>query len=222
MSYLLRLVVPDHPGMLGAVATELGTVGADIISVDIVERGRGYAVDDLVVELPAGRLADSLITAANQVPGVSVESIRPYSDGALDPSRELDVVEAMADRPAEAIGTLATTLPRIFRAGWAVVLRRDGEALVVEAASAAAPEFDGVELPWLPLAKALVLDGEEAWVPSSWRNLGTELAAAPVGAAERAALVGRPGGPAFRVGELIRLAHLSGIAATVTGEAPPL
>ena len=44
MSYLLRLVVPDRPGILGAVATALGTAGVDIVSVDVLERGGGVAV----------------------------------------------------------------------------------------------------------------------------------------------------------------------------------
>ena len=64
MSYLLRVLVPDRPGMLGAVASALGGVGADIISVDVVERSAGVAVDDLVVELPPDKLTDSLVTAA--------------------------------------------------------------------------------------------------------------------------------------------------------------
>ncbi|WP_167455087.1 ACT domain-containing protein, partial [Amycolatopsis kentuckyensis] len=58
MSFLIRVLLPDSPGTLGAVATALGTVGADILSVDVVERGSGVAVDDLVVELPSGRLPD--------------------------------------------------------------------------------------------------------------------------------------------------------------------
>ena len=47
MSYVLRLVLPDRPGSLGAVATALGTLGADILALDIVERSVGHAVDDL-------------------------------------------------------------------------------------------------------------------------------------------------------------------------------
>src|SRR5689334_9289588 len=75
VSFLLRVVVPDRPGALGAVASALGSVGADILGVDVIERDRGRATDDLVVELPPGRLADSLITAASSVAGVTVESI---------------------------------------------------------------------------------------------------------------------------------------------------
>ena len=69
MSYLLRVLLPDRPGMLGAVATALGEAGADILSVDVVERSAGVAVDDLIVELPPGKLADSLVSAAVSVPG---------------------------------------------------------------------------------------------------------------------------------------------------------
>ena len=65
MSYLLRVLLPDRPGMLGAVATALGETGADILSVDVVERAAGVAVDDLIVELAPGKLADSLVTAAS-------------------------------------------------------------------------------------------------------------------------------------------------------------
>jgi hypothetical protein len=215
VSYLLRVVVPDQPGMLGAVATALGRAGGDIVSVDIVERGRGTAVDDLVVDLPPGRLPDGLVTAARSVAGVTVESIRPYVGGPLDTHRELEVIEAMAERPDEAMHSLVTALPRIFRAGWAVVVRRTDSGCRVGAGSSAAPVLDGVSLPWLPLAKAHVLDPEDEWVPASWQHLGTELAAAPLGEPERAVLLGRPGGPAFRAGELMRLAHLTGVAATI-------
>lgn len=215
MSYLLRIVLPDAPGVLGAVATALGHVGADIVSVDIVERGDGLAVDDLIIELPPGRLPDSLITAASSVPEVAVEAIRPYAGGPLEAHRELQLIEAMAERPAQAMSALADALPRIFRAGWAVVVRQTDTWYEVTAASQAAPELIDVPLPWLPVAKAVVLDPDGDWLPTSWRNLGTELVAAPLGELDRTVLLGRPGGPVFRNGELVRLAHLTGIAATV-------
>ena len=79
MSFLLRVVLPDKPGSLGAVATALGNAGADILGVDVVERADGHAIDDLAVELPPGRPPDVLITAAESVPGVEVESVRPDS-----------------------------------------------------------------------------------------------------------------------------------------------
>src|SRR3954466_11496409 len=78
VSYLLRLVVPDRPGILGAVATALGDRRIDIVSLDVLERGQGVGVDDVVVELPPGRAPDSLITAAQAVPGLTVESFRRF------------------------------------------------------------------------------------------------------------------------------------------------
>jgi len=101
VSYLLRVVLPDRPGMLGALATALGEVGGDILSLDVVERGPDGAVDDLVVALPPGGLADRLITSAQSVPGVVVEALRPYH-GVTDLHRDLELVDELAAAPARA------------------------------------------------------------------------------------------------------------------------
>jgi hypothetical protein len=212
MSYLLRLVLPDRPGTLGAVATALGEAGGDILSLDVVERGPDGAVDDLVVALPPGRMADVLITSAHSVPGVVVESLRPYH-GASDLHRDLELVEALAADPANAQALLVEHTPGVFRAGWALLLE-SGSAVLH--ASAGSPDVAGIPLPWLPLAAAQRLDPDAGWVPERWAVLGTELVAAPVGSADRVVLVGRPGGPRFRGSEVLRLGHLAGIVATVT------
>ena len=215
MSYLLRVVLPDRPGMLGAVATALGEAGGDILSLDVVERGPDGAVDDLVVALPTGGLADTLITAAQRVPGVVVESLRPYH-GAGDLHRDLELVDALAASPADGPSLLVAHAPGVFRAGWALLLEAGPRVLD---ASPGAPDVDGLDLPWLPLPRACRLDRRAAWVPERWDALGTELAAAPVGSPDRAVLLGRPGGPRFRASEVLRLTHLAGIAATVAGVA---
>ncbi len=222
MSYLLRLVVPDRPGLLGAVATALGAAGVDIVSVDVLERGGGVAVDDVVVDLPPGRLPDSLITAAQAVPGVQVESLRPFA-GPLDTHHELDLLEALARAPeGTAVELLAAELPRVFRGGWAAVLRADGDGGgAVLAASDAAPALGGIALPWLPLASPRLLPSEDDWLPERWREMAIEMMAAPFGDAGTAVVLGRSGGPAFRRSELLRLAHLTGIAATVA-HLPPV
>jgi ACT domain len=215
VSYLLRLVVPDRPGILGAVATALGTAGIDIVSLDVLERAGGVAVDDVVVELPEGRLPDSLITAAQAVEGVQVESLRPFS-GQLDTHRELDLLDALA-RAAEGTAEklLAAELPRVFHSGWAVVLGCDSPGgCEVIAASDAAPAFDGLPLPWMPLTAPRLLPSEEEWLPERWREMAIEMMASPFGTGQ-AVVLGRSGGPAFRRSELLRLAHLTGIAGTV-------
>jgi hypothetical protein len=210
VAYLLRLVVPDRPGMLGAVATALGEAAADIVSLDVVERGPDGAVDDLVVELPPGALVDRLITAAQSVPGVIVESLRPYT-GAADLHGDLELIEALAAAPTDALAVFVAGAPAVFRAGWAVLV--DGGA--VTAASRGAPEVRSIHGDLLPLPRARRIEPREAWVPQQWQLLATELAAAPVGDADRVVLLGRPGGPLFRASEVLRLGHLAGIAATV-------
>ncbi|HEX8092376.1 ACT domain-containing protein [Jatrophihabitans sp.] len=214
MSFLIRVVLPDRPGALGAVASALGHAGGDILSVDIVERSGGQATDDLVVELPSDKLADSLVTAAASVPGVRVESIRPYA-GVIDPFRELELLEKLAISTDDAPSVLADGVCRLFRSGWALVLQApevEGGPSRVIARSSAAPEIDTLPTPWWPPTPSRALDADEDWAPSAWTNLGTELAVVPLGT--KAILVGRP---ALRwlASEIIRLSHLASIGATV-------
>jgi hypothetical protein len=209
----MRLVLPDRPGALGAVASALGDVGADITSVDVIERGSHHAIDDLVIELPAGRLADSLVSAAGSVAGVEVESIRPYA-GTIDPHRELEVLDKLAAGPDDPLQVLTDGVARIFRAGWSIVLDPPvGDLAPVIAGSTAAPEIADLRVPWWPPHPARLLDADEPWAPRDWSGLGTELAVAPLG--DGALLVGRP---ALRwlPAELMRLRHLAGVAASVT------
>lgn len=214
VSFLIRVQLPDTPGTLGAVATALGVIGADILSVDVVERGGGLAIDDLVIELPSGRLPDALITAAESVPGVEVDAVRPYA-GVLDSHRELELVEEIAAQPASGLSLLVEGVPRIVRAGWSIVVEHTDEGVQRLASSCASPEAPITDLPWLPLERATVLDAEEPWVPQTLQELGTELAATPLGKPGKALLVGRPGGPMFRAAEVARLAHFAGIVAVV-------
>lgn len=208
----MRVVLPDRPGALGAVATALGEVGADILSLDVIERSPGSATDDLVLDLPSGRLADSLVTAAATVPGVRVEYIRPYA-GQIDPYRELELLDKLASLPGQSLRVLADGVARIFRAGWALVLAApaDGHAQVL-AAGGGAPEVDSLPTPWWPPYPARVLDPHLEWAPPDWARLGTELAVAPLG--DAALLVGRPT-LRWLPSEMMRLQHLAAIAATV-------
>src|SRR3712207_5709361 len=179
VSYLLRLVVPDRPGILGAVATALGAAGIDIVSLDVLERGNGVAVDDLVVELPPDRLPDSLITVARSIPDVEVESLRPFT-GALDTHRELDLLDALAHIGGGAEKLLAAELPRVFHSGWAVVLDcGPGGSWTVRAASEAAPAFEELDLPWMPLSAPRLLPSDDDWVPERWQEMAIEMMAAP-------------------------------------------
>jgi hypothetical protein len=215
-TYLLRVELEDRPGSLGSLAVALGSVGADILSLDVVERGTGYAVDDLVVDLPAGAMPDMLITAAEQLNGVYVDSIRPHT-GLLEAHRELELIDhiAAADGKLKKLQVLADEAPRVLRVGWCTVIRlaEPGPERIV--GSHGAPETQAAETPWLPLDDAEALDGEAEWVPQLWRDMNTTLAAAPLGDPGRAIVLGRPGGPLFRPSEVARLGYLAGIVATI-------
>jgi hypothetical protein len=215
-SYLLRVQLEDRPGSLGSLAVALGSVGADILSLDVVERAAGYAVDDLVVELPAGAMPDMLITAAEHLKGVYVDAIRPHT-GLLEAHRELELIDhvAAAKGRTQKLQVLVDEAPRVLRVGWSTVvgLTESGPQRVV--GSRGAPETQAAETPWLPLDSAEALDGSAGWVPQLWRDMDTTLAAAPLGDSVTALVLGRPGGPHFRPSEVARLGYLAGIVATI-------
>lgn len=215
-SYLLRVQLADRPGSLGSLAVALGSVGADILSLDVVERASGYAIDDLVVELPARAMPDMLITAAEALNGVRVDSLRPHI-GLLEAHRELELIDHVAaagGAPAK-LKVLVDEAPRVLRVGWCSVLRSSDKGIERVAGSAGAPETRLDAAPWMPIEHAAALDATDDWVPQVWRDLDTTLVAAPLGAADTAVVLGRPGGPAFRPSEVARLGYLAGIVATL-------
>jgi hypothetical protein len=215
-SYLLRVQLEDRPGSLGSLAVALGSVGADILSLDVVERSAGYAVDDLVVELPAGAMPDMLITAAEKLNGVYVDAIRPHT-GLLEAHRELELIDhiAAAHGKTKQLQVLADEAPHVLRVGWCTVVRlTDGRPKRI-VGSPGAPETQAAETPWLPIEDAQALDGTADWVPQVWRDMDTAIAAAPLGDHHTAVVLGRAGGPLFRPSEVARLGYLAGIVATI-------
>lgn len=217
-SYLLRVELEDRPGRLGAMAVALGSVGADILSLDVVERGTGYAIDDLVVELPGGAMPDMVITAAESLPGVHVDTIRPHT-GLLEAHRELELIDhtAAATGRSAQLQVFVDEAPRVLRVGWCAVTRQTDAGLQRIVGSHGAPETQATSAPWLPLERAQVLDATADWVPQVWRDMDITLAAAPLGDPRTAVVLGRPGGPLFRPSEVARLGYLAGIVATIVG-----
>lgn len=129
-TFVLRVWLPDRPGALGAVATRVGAVRGDVIGIDIIERGAGNAVDELVVDLPQPELLDLLLDEIRQVEGVAVEDVRPLAGPPEDPAvAALEV--AVALDAADQLEALVAGTVRLLRADWsAVVDPADGAVLV--------------------------------------------------------------------------------------------
>ncbi|MDA8399938.1 MAG: ACT domain-containing protein [Actinomycetota bacterium] len=86
-SYVVRVWLPDRPGALGAVASRMGSVGGDVVAIEVLERGGGHAVDDMRVNLPSEDLVPLLLAEVHEVDGVRVENI----SAAPVPSRDVRI-----------------------------------------------------------------------------------------------------------------------------------
>jgi hypothetical protein len=93
-SVVVRVWLPDRPGALGQVASRIGAVQGDVVGIDILERGAGRAVDELVVSLPSADLVPLLVSEIGEVDGVDVEDVRLLDDPGHDP--RVDALETAA------------------------------------------------------------------------------------------------------------------------------
>jgi hypothetical protein len=134
---VLRLWLPDRPGALGAVATRVGAVRGDVVGIDIIDRGAGRAVDELVVHLPDGELEQLLLDEVRQVDGVDVEDVRRLDAPPEDPAvAALEVARAVTrgngGRRAEALVQGAV---RLVHAQWAALVDTDADEVLAAAGS---------------------------------------------------------------------------------------
>lgn len=125
VTLVVRMWLPDRPGALGQVASRVGAVHGDVVGIDILERGAGRAVDELVIELPDERLVDLLVREIGQVDGVDVEEVRPVADAAHDP--RVDALETAsilvgASSIADLFDALCDHGSRVLGASWAAVV----------------------------------------------------------------------------------------------------
>lgn len=131
--FVLRLWLPDRPGALGAVASRVGSVGGDVVGIDILERGAGRAVDELLVELPDDDLLELLVAEVREVDGVDVEDVRQTADSVLDP--RLDALETAAMLmgsvgPEELVDMLCSHAARMVTATWGTIIDTETEEVV--------------------------------------------------------------------------------------------
>ncbi len=187
-SYVVRVWLPDRPGALGAVASCIGAARGDLVGIDILERGGGRAIDELVIELADPEMVAALVREMNQVEGVDVEDVRLRSDVARDPrldALESAIVLVEARSAAQLLDVLAGRAGTDFEADWAVVL-------VLEGPTVLARYGHPPDVAWLSAfingsRASLEVGGDlDAVDDVAWANLG---------AAEMTLVLGRRGRP---------------------------
>jgi hypothetical protein len=187
-TFVVRVWVPDRPGALGAVASRIGAVRGDLVGIDILERGAGRAIDELVVELPDAALVPLLVVEVGQVDGVDVEDIRPAPEAVADP--RLDALESAAllveqSSVSSLLSALATRASQDFSADWAAVVDLEAPAPLV---TVGAPP----PLSWL----GAFIAGSRASVTTSAGDTGPDdVAWAEMEAASLVVVLGRRGVP---------------------------
>ncbi|MBC9734287.1 ACT domain-containing protein [Nocardioides marmotae] len=199
MPFLLRVELPDVPGSLGRLATAIGEAGGDIEAIEIVEkRHDGTALDDVLLEMSGGAMPDSVVSACNQLDGVQVVWISRYAAGG-NLVLDLEAVEELTAKPAEAVDRCVDLLPITFRADWAARVHRVSG---VRHRTEAAP--DGLEFVEIDRTERLEMEGDDVTIYAAVRLDGNEII-----------VIGRRGGPEFLDSELARLDHLVGLAQTM-------
>ncbi|MFI7112796.1 amino acid-binding protein [Nonomuraea sp. NPDC050227] len=197
----LRVSLPDRPGGLGQVAKALGTLGADILQVTVLERETGRAVDDFIVSWPGPISATEVCERLSATPGVRVEGVWPTRD-VPGSAPDYDLLMHVATEPARGLATLVDALPALCGAEWSVAVE-DG---AVRHASMAAPEV--LNLPDPP-PRAITLDSADL-----------RLMLLPLVPQGMHVVVARAGGPVFHRAELERAVRIVDVVAKLTARAP--
>ena len=205
-TYVVRVWMPDRPGALGQVASRIGAVRGDVVGIDILERGAGRAIDELVVQLPDDALLSLLLTEIAAVDGVDVEDVRPAADSLRDPHLAALETAAMlvgASTVDELLQLLAEHASLDFTAEWAAVL--DVSEPEVRAAIGPVPPAA-----WL---EAFVEGSRSSARVAAHESGPDDIAWAPLPSARLSLVIGRSGRP-LRARERRQVAALARIADT--------
>ena len=196
-TFLVRVWLPDRPGALGHVASRIGALRGDVVGIDILERGGGFAVDELVVTLPDDGLLDLLVAEIVQVDGVAVEDVRRVATGRPDAGiAALEAAAALVDAADEdRLVLLCERLSDLLDADWTAAV--DAASATVVATAGLTAGVVPPEAAWLAAfldgSRHLDAAGQSAGAPGdlAWGWLGAD----PVGGAELVVVVGRSGRP---------------------------
>lgn len=209
-AFVVRVWLTDRPGALGAVASRIGAVRGDLVGIDILERGGGRAIDELVVDLPDPELVPLLVAEIAEVDGVDVEDVRPITEAALDPRLDaLETAALLVEQPSveRLLGALARHGAHDFSADWSAVVDLDGVAQVAAVGS----------VPPAAWLSAFVAGSKVSVAPATGGAGPDDVAWAELSSAGMVVVLGRSGRP-FRARERRQLAALGRIVDTRWGE----
>jgi hypothetical protein len=142
-SYVVRVWVPDRPGALGQVASRIGSVRGDVVGIEILERGAGMAIDELIVTLPDDDLVDLLVAEIGQVDGAAVEEVRHVASDRPDSSIvALQAASRLVGvEPAKRLDQFCREVVDLVDGSWSVALDLAECVHVVELGDAPDPKW---------------------------------------------------------------------------------
>ncbi|MEW9533170.1 ACT domain-containing protein [Microbispora sp. NPDC049125] len=190
----LRIALPDRPGSLGQVTRALGSAGADITQVTVLDRGDGRALDDFTVYWPDAAPRDELLRSLETMDGVAVEGVWTTRE-APGTYPELEILKFLTTAGDRALATLIDSMPVLFSADWAAAATEKSPRSIVYSswrAPAEVPFPD--ETPGRPAAVTL---------PS-----GVHMIVAPLPPLALGLTLARAEGPAFHRSEVHRLTRI--------------
>ena len=177
----LRVSLADRPGALASLTRALAAAGANVLSVTVLQRESGRAVDDLLLEWPFERPWDHVVRAIDGCAGARLHGLRHVTTTEMPPDTTL--INHVLAQPHRALEVMVDILPAVLLADWAAFADRRSPREPV-AASPQSPLPLPVTPAALPRPRVLVVDDDPVMV-------------LPCATSELRLLVGRSSGPGF-------------------------
>jgi len=207
----VRFSVPDRPGTLGRVTSAIGSVGADIAEIDVLESESGRALDDVFVRVRDAAHLERVAARLENLAGVTVTG-RQCPAPPVTGHADLELIDQVLARPERGLQTLVDGAPHSFGADWAALVEYTADLSAVSSVltvSVASPGPEHVVLT-SPLRSAIVrMTAPGASEPFS----GTALV--PIGDGPLALVLVRSTGLDFHPSELWRVGQVGQIVGTV-------
>ncbi|GAB3269250.1 ACT domain-containing protein [Kineosporia babensis] len=214
----IRFSIPDRPGALGRVTSAIGSAGADIAQIDVLESESGRALDDVFVrvrDVPHLQRISAQLAALAGVDVTGVQHPAPPVTGHAD----LGLIDQVLTRPERGLQTLVDGAPHCFGADWAALVEYGPDLATVNAVLTVSVASPGPEQ--VVLTSPLRLASVRMIAPGAPEPFsGTALV--PIGPGPLALVLVRSHGLDFHRSELWRVGQVGQIVGTVLvrSEAP--